>query len=56
MAEGFDTDDIAILESVEADLLPLVRKYGWDAVNEAMFHDSLWKLKREPREGLMVDG
>ncbi len=42
---GFDDDLIPILEEVENDLIPLIEKWGWKPINEAMLHDRLYAMR-----------
>ncbi len=42
---GFDDDLLPILEEVENDLIPLIEKWGWKPINEAMLHDRLYAMR-----------
>ena len=42
-------DGYPTLEEVQNDLRPIIVKYGWMAVSDAMYYDPLWKLRQDQR-------
>lgn len=43
--QEFDADGVPLVEAVQDAILPAIRKYGWEAVNDAMYVAPLWDLR-----------
>ena len=45
--QEFDSDGQPLLKAVQDAILPAVKRFGWKAVENALYHDPIWDYRNQ---------